>query len=82
MNPADLTAFARRDWARLAQHKRARWLARARDMTPAECVALGDELRAQVRAARPDWPTREGRAADVAAHQRLSELLRAASVRR
>jgi hypothetical protein len=82
VNPADLEAFAHRDWARLARHKQARWLERVRTMSAAACIALGDDLRAQVKTVRPDWPTRESRARDRAAHVRLSELLRAAAVGR
>jgi hypothetical protein len=82
MDRAHLVAYARRDWRRVAKHKERRWVGRARRLGPVESLALGDELRAQVWAARPDWPTRESRAVDLAAHRRLSELMqRVASVR-
>ncbi len=39
-------------------------------------LRIGDSLREQARALRPDWPDEAEREADLAHHIRLSELLR------
>lgn len=77
MNRDDLIAFARRDWAAAAAAKSAYWADRKRQMSPAEAIALGDALRRHALAVRPDWPDRHDRAADAAAHRRVSEALHA-----
>lgn len=74
----DLRAYVRRDWAVLAEAKRAHWLAQ-RALGPAHAARVVDDLRNQVRAVRPDWPSDEERAADLASHIRVAEILRRGS---
>jgi hypothetical protein len=75
---ADLRSYVQRDWALLAELKQAQWLAQRR-LGPALAMRIADDLRRQVRAARPDWPSDEERAADLEAHIRVGEILRRAS---
>jgi hypothetical protein len=77
MNRDDLIAFARRDWAAAAAAKAAYWADRKRQMSPAAALDLGDVLRRHALAVRPDWPDHNARAADLAAHLRVSEALHA-----
>jgi hypothetical protein len=65
----------RRDWRLLAQAKQELWMTRRRRMRAVEALRIGDALRAQVRAVRPDWPTPADREADIASHTRLTEIL-------
>ena len=77
MRPDDLRAFAARDWARLAQSKRASWRARKQHRSAAELLAAADVLRRHARMIRPDWPSPRDRDADIATHRRVAEALRA-----
>jgi transposase len=81
MDRDDLIAFARRDWAMVAESKSRFWLERKRRLSVAELLAVGDELRRHAMAVRPDWPTAAERAADLAIHQRVTEALRAVPAR-
>jgi hypothetical protein len=72
----DVIAFARRDWRAIAALKRLRWA--KRNMTPAEALRIGDELRHHVSSLRTGWPTKEDRRNDIAVHIRVSESLRLA----
>ena len=53
--------------------------ARIARLGPIEGLRISDELRRQVVRQNPEWPSREERHNDLAAHTRLSELLRRAS---
>ena len=81
MDRDDILAFARRDWAMVAESKTRYWLARKRTLSAAELLAVGDGLRRHALAVRPDWPTDAERAADLATHERVTEALRAVSSR-
>ena len=50
-------------------------------MTPAEVLALGDQLRLYVKALRPDWPGQSDADDDLAVHARVAEALRAVFLR-
>jgi len=50
-------------------------------MTTAQIFEIADSIREYVRALKPDWPNAAEREADLAAHIRLSEKLRAAQAR-
>lgn len=76
-----ILAFARRDWARVADAKDAFWLERKRSRPAEEILAVGDQLRLHARTMRPDWPTEAERAADLAVHRRVAEALHAAGRR-
>ena len=80
MTKDDLVRFARRDWASVEASKAAYWVERKRVMTPDEALQVADDLRRHAQAVRPDWPSEAERAADHAAHLRLSDLLRAVRV--
>lgn len=82
MRKEDLIAFARRDWAAVAEVKDAGRRERARDADPVERFAVIDALRAQVHAQRPDYPTEADREADFASHVLVAERLRRASAAR
>ena len=69
--------FARRDWARVADAKADFWLNRKRRSSPAELLAMGDQLLSHARAMRPEWPGEAERVADLAVHLRVAEALRA-----
>ena len=81
MDRDDILAFARRDWATIAESKTRYWLERKRTLSAAELLAVGDELRRHALAVRPDWPTGAERAADLATHERVTEALRAVPAR-
>ena len=78
MNAEDIRAFARRDWAAVAETKARFWADRKRSMTPDEALAAADMLRQHATALRPDWPDSRERDEDCAVHMRVSEALRAA----
>jgi hypothetical protein len=75
----EIRAFARRDWAAVAETKARFWADRKRSMTPDEALAAADVLRQHARAVRPDWPDSRERDEDRAVHVRVSEALRAVS---
>jgi hypothetical protein len=77
----DILAFARRDWAMVAESKTRYWLERKRTLSAAELLAVGDQLRRHALTVRPDWPTGAERAADLATHERVTEALRAVPAR-
>ena len=81
MDRDDILAFARRDWAMVAESKTRYWLERKRTLSAAELLAGGDELRRHALAVRPDWPTDAERAADLATHECVTEALRAVPAR-
>ncbi len=78
MRKEDVIAFARRDWRAIAALKQRRWAEQKRQMTPAEALSVGDELRHHVSALSSGWPTQEDRRNDLAVHIRVSESLRRA----
>ena len=71
----DLIEYAGRDWDSIAALKRRRATGQKQQMTPAEAIALGDELRRHALSLHPDWPTAEQRKEDLAVHMRVSESL-------
>jgi len=81
MRKEDLIAYARRDWQAIAASKRQRWAEQKSQMTAAEALSVGDELRHHAYALRPGWPTEEDRRNDLASHIRVSEMLRSVAAR-
>jgi hypothetical protein len=79
MQREDIRAFARRDWAAIAEAKARFWAERKRSMTPAEALATAEMLRQHALLLKPGWPDAEERAADLALHVRISKALRAVS---
>lgn len=58
------------------------WRAYKREHGEAAGIRIADELRRQVLAQRPGWPTERDRADDRAAHERVLDALEAAATRR
>lgn len=77
MDPADIRAFAARDWASLEEQKARFWIERKRAVSMAEVLALADSLRRHAQELKPDWPNLAEQAADLAVHRRVAEALRA-----
>lgn len=76
MRKEDIVAFARRDWPAVAASKRRRWAAQKKEMTPAEALQVGDQLRYHAHTLHDGWPTDADRHNDLAVHVRVSESLR------
>lgn len=76
MTREDLVAYATRDWSAAADAASEYWRERKRALGVSEALRIGAQLRLHVTALRPDWPRKEDRAEDLAAHERLSEKLR------
>jgi hypothetical protein len=74
----DIRAFMDRDWEAMRAAKDRYWAERIRALGPAEGLRIADALRRHVLALHPDWPTPADRSADLAAHERLADLLRRA----
>jgi hypothetical protein len=72
--------FVRRDWSRVEAAKTAFWRGRKHGRTAAELLAAGEELRRYALSLRPEWPSAQDRAEDLAVHLRVSEALRAVRV--
>jgi hypothetical protein len=81
MKDSDIRAYAARDWTTAEDAKRRYWISIKRDMTPAEALAVAEDLRRFVEQLRPDFPTPEDRAADLETHCRVSEGLRSVAIR-
>lgn len=79
MKRQDIVAFARRDWAAVADAKSAYWAERKRAMAADQALAVGEQLRQHARSVKPGWPDADERAADLSVHVRVSEALRAVS---
>lgn len=77
MNRDDLVRFATRDWAAIEQDKAHYWAERKKSMSPAEALAMGNDMRVHALAVRPAAPDAGDRDADADTHRRVSEALRA-----
>jgi len=75
MKPEDIHAYMDRDWDAVRELKERYWAEAKHTLTPMEALAIGDDLRQQGKALRPDWPNAEQREADIAHHIRISALL-------
>jgi len=75
----EIRSYVSRDWAAARASKDAFWATRIARLGPIEGLRIADELRRQVVRQNPGWPNDEERHDDLAAHTRLSELLRRAS---
>ena len=80
-DPEALREFLERDWAAAARDKERYWRDYKREHGPAAGIRLADELRRQVLAARPDWPSAREREEDLATHLRVIEVIRRVQVR-
>ena len=80
MTREEILAFAKREWAAVADAKVQYWAERKRSMAAADALAVGEMLRQHARQVKPGWPDQDERTADLAAHAHLSEALRAVSI--
>lgn len=70
--------YVARDWASARTAKDDSWVARIRRLGAAEGVRIADELRRQMLAIDPHWPSKAERDDDLTSHSRTAELLRRA----
>jgi hypothetical protein len=75
-DPAQLRAYAGRDWSAALRDKARCWRDFKLEHGPAGGVRVADELLRQVRLARPDWPSERERREDMEMHLRLIEVFR------
>lgn len=80
-DPEAARAFVETRWASAARDKAAYWRDWKRRSGPAAGIRIADELRRQVLAARPDWPSEAERLEDLETHLRLIDIIRRAPVR-
>lgn len=73
-----IRAFAERDWDAMARDKERYWAEWKRRHGATAGMRVADALRAQVRRARPDWPSDQERAEDLEMHLRIIEVVRRA----
>lgn len=73
-----IAEFVARDWSAVRAAKDDYWAARIRRLGPQEGLRIGDELRRQMLAIDPQWPSEAERRRDLADHRRVAELLRRA----
>jgi hypothetical protein len=74
-----LRGYLARDWAAVRESKEGALAERLDRLGPAESLRMADELRRFARSVGSDPAAADLRDADLAAHQRLSALLRRAS---
>lgn len=73
-----IAEYVARDWSAARAAKADYWAARIRRLGPQEGLRIADELRRQMKAIDPQWPSEAERREDLAAHVRMAELLRRA----
>ena len=78
----EIQSYVSRDWAAARESKDAFWATRIARLGPIEGLRIADELRRQVIRQNPEWPSAQDRHDDIAAHSRLSGLLRRAGLPR
>jgi hypothetical protein len=75
VDPADIRAFARRDRVAVARLKLEHWSRRCRESDGQATLEAGHALYEHARQVRPDFPTEQERAEDLAHHVALKQLL-------
>jgi hypothetical protein len=70
-----IRAYAERAWEEVAEAKLRHWSAEKERHGPAHLLRVAEALREEVRALRPDWPSKRERSADLATHARVSRSL-------
>lgn len=73
-----IAEFVARDWSAVRAAKDDYWATRIRRLGPQEGLRIADELRRQMLAIDPQWPSEAERRRDLASHRRVAELLRRA----
>jgi hypothetical protein len=76
VNPADIRAYAARDWSLVAASKRSHAIAWTKGLSPAAALKIADDLRRHVQMLRPDRPSPAEREADIEMHARVAAGLR------
>lgn len=74
----DIRRYMSRDWQAARDAKDEYWASRIGELGPGEGFRIADQLRRQAIRQHPGWPSADDRRRDLAAHVRLSELLRRA----
>ncbi len=82
MRPDDIRDFLRRDRTIVEESRAAYWRTLQERLGPSESLRIADELRREAEALRPGGPSAEERAADLASHLRVSEMLRRVPAKR
>lgn len=70
-----MRAFANRDWDAIAKAKREHWARALNAAGPEALFRAAQYLREHARTVRPDWPSADDRARDLADHIKLKQLL-------
>lgn len=73
-----IAEFVARDWSAVRAAKDDYWAARIRRLGPQEGLRIADELRRQMLAIDPQWPSEAERRRDLASHHRVAKLFRRA----
>lgn len=81
-DPDDLRKFARQDWTIAKRSKEAYWVWFHKRFGAAGALWMVDELRRQVIAQKPNWPSEEERREDYETHMRVIDALERVSRRR
>ena len=82
MRRDDLLDYLRRDRSLVDRSRDAYWSGLRVAHGPAEGIRIADQLRRQVLAARPDYPSDGDREEDLASHRRVAEMLARVATRR
>ena len=75
MDAAEIRAYLTRDWQAVADEKDRFWLEQRSRRGLQWALEVAEALRREALARRPDWPSAEERAADLAVHERVSASL-------
>lgn len=68
--------YVSRDWAAVREAKDQYWAERIERLGPVEGLRIAGELRRQMQAIDPAWPSPAERQLDLASHVHLAERLR------
>ncbi|WP_438025636.1 hypothetical protein [Sorangium sp. So ce233] len=80
-NADELRRFARQGWVAAQRDKELYWRDWKRQHGPAAAIRIADELRKQVLAQKPGWPSEQERREDLATHRRVLAALDSVSPR-
>ncbi len=75
VTPEDVKAFMARDWAAVSDSDAAHWVAEFAERGPSATVDASRTLWEHARRTRPDWPTADDSARDLADLLRFTRLL-------
>ena len=75
MDADAVRAFLRRGWTEAERLEREHWVRVRREQGPAALLRAAEALREHMRRQRPDWPSEQERAEDLAHHVAQKRLL-------